>query len=179
MQENPNKYIFEENRQTIIASFGLLAVLAAMLCVLMLIFPERRHVFSMCFIMLFAGTIILITYCHKNHKFFAAKYAITGNSVVMQIGKDLYAIAAEDAYFLSIVRLFQPCGKSYRYKKYIVLWQDSPPQEEISPIVLLRKNQCIILPYSNDILFELGTRFGIKNFPEYPKTLYHPPEFHQ
>lgn len=112
---------------------------------------------------------------YRNDKYRSAQYIISDDYIKLICGKEILDISKQDEYYVSVIHLYKPSGKSYIYRPYVVFWKYYEPVNNVHPIHLLKKN-CLVLPLTD------RTEAAVRSFTEtnelshYPKSFYHAPE---
>lgn len=105
---------------------------------------------------------LLIGVRYKKYRF--ARYRLSENAVVMNIGEEERIITRSDSFHISL----RTMAFTERYEnlmlKYIVLWKISEPQpkDEISPYYSMKRSKIIVLPDEENVRNQLQTSLGVK-----------------
>lgn len=121
---------------------------------------------------LFMSAVCLVVEHIRNRDIRMASYFLSHTSISLQYGKTAITFQSNDEYRVSVLQLYQPLGKGYAFKPYIVLWNDFAPTEEVHPFVLIKK-RCIVLPLTEATLAEVKQFVCYPEIPAYPNILHH------
>lgn len=134
---------------------------------------EQNDFLTGCFIHL-GGVVAAVSVHIRDHKYRYATYAIDRDAVTLFLDNKARCILKDNPYYVCIISLFEPGGRSYGYRKYIAMWEEEAPKSEVHPFVLLKKTKCLLIPYSESTISQIKIWTGANIIPNYPKALYHP-----
>lgn len=174
MQHYCEEFLFsKEDRNAIPIAIGLLLMILLMIGIVSLVSFDTLHSVFCYYLVALVATLGYLLINHAQFKKYRlARYVISEKSVSLKCGSKTISISQQDDYYVSILRLFKPRGKSYAYLPYIVFWKDTRPVENVHPFVLLKK-QYILLPLSPEVEIYVKIFTKTPDLPTYPQSFHH------
>lgn len=174
MKQSFEDFLFSKEERNAV-QFTMIFIMIACLVTGIVFFTSEKILRPVVFGFLMAFAVILgyLSIEHFcNDKYRSAKYIISENSIILKCGNDILDVSMQDEYYVSIIHLYKPSGRSYMYRPCIVFWKNSEPVDGVHPLHLLKKN-CVVLPLTDRTEAAVRSFTGIYDLPEYPKSFYH------